>query len=235
MSITTILFDLDGTLLPMDQAVFTQAYFRALTSRAARDGFDPQKLTSTIMTGIVAMVKNRGDVSNEVAFWQCFAETYGPPSLQTLAMFDDFYAHHFEEVRSSCGHEPRAAELIRSLKARGLRLVLATNPIFPRVATESRIRWAGLDLTDFELITTYENASHCKPNPAYYKDILGALDLDPATCLMVGNDVGEDMVAATLGMQVFLLTDCLINTKKADITAYPHGDFDALIAHLSTL
>ena len=34
---------------------------------------------------------------------------------------------------------------------------------------------------------------------------------------MVGNDVGEDMVAEKLGMQVFLLTDCLINIKNVDV------------------
>lgn len=49
--------------------------------------------------------------------------------------------------------------------------MLATNPIFPKVATESRIRWAGLQPEDFELYTTYEKTCHCKPNPAYYTDI----------------------------------------------------------------
>lgn len=52
---------------------------------------------------------------------------------------------------------------------------------------------------------------------------------------MVGNDVREDMVAQQLGMQVFLLTDCIINKAGADISAYPHGGFDALAQYLKSL
>ena len=53
---------------------------------------------------------------------------------------------------------------------------------------------------------------------------------------MVGNDVGEDMVAGTIGMQTFLLTDCLINREEADISGWAHGGFDELlrfIQHIS--
>lgn len=85
---------------------------------------------------------------------------------------------------------------MRELKRRGFGVALATNPIFPSVATESRIRWAGLEPEEFALYTTYENTAYCKPNPAYYRDVAQRLGVDPAACLMVGNDVTEDMVAA---------------------------------------
>jgi hypothetical protein len=52
---------------------------------------------------------------------------------------------------------------------------------------------------------------------------------------MVGNDVREDMIAQSLGMQVFLLTDCLINRDNQDISAYPHGNFDDLKAFINAL
>ena len=97
------------------------------------------------------------------------------------------------------------------------------------MATENRIRWAGLSVDDFELITTYENCHYCKPNPKYYTEILERTGLNPEECLMVGNDVTEDMVAQTIGMKVFLLTHCLINKENQEISAYPHGDFLALI------
>ena len=50
---------------------------------------------------------------------------------------------------------------------------------------------------------------------------------------MVGNDVGEDMVAKNLGMKVFLLTDCLINKSGEDLSAYPHGTFKDLEEYLN--
>lgn len=114
-------------------------------------------------------------------------------------------------------------------------MILATNPIFPAIATESRIRWAGLAPENFELYTTYENSRFCKPNPDYYRDILARCGLQPSECIMVGNDVGDDMVAKELGMQVFLLTDCLINPKNTDVSVYPHGSFQELKAFLLSL
>ena len=52
---------------------------------------------------------------------------------------------------------------------------------------------------------------------------------------MVGNDVGEDMIAGILGMKVFLLTDCLINQAGADISVYPNGSFPELLHYIRSL
>ena len=108
-------------------------------------------------------------------------------------------------------------------------MALATNPIFPAAATESRLRWVGLEPSDFELYTTYERCRYCKPNVNYYQDILDQLELRGAECLMVGNDMTEDTAAAELGMQVFLITDCLINKQGEDVNAWPHGGFEDLV------
>ncbi len=114
----------------------------------------------------------------------------------------------------------------------GHRVVLATNPIFPAIATESRIRWAGLEPSDFEYYTTYENSRFSKPNLKYYEELLQKIGVEAGECLMVGNDVSEDMVAEKLGMKVFLLTDSMINKEGADIERYPHGDFDDLLTYI---
>ena len=126
-----------------------------------------------------------------------------------------------------------AAETVAMLKQAGLRVALATNPIFPSIATEKRIRWAGLKPEDFELFTTYENSKYCKPSLGYYSELLKQLQVAPEECLMVGNDVGDDMVAEALGIQVFLLTDCLINKTDKDISDYHHGSFRQLLAFIS--
>lgn len=113
--------------------------------------------------------------------------------------------------------------------------MLATNPIFPAIATESRMRWAGLSPDDFALYTTYENIGVCKPNLAYYTEVAARIGVAPEECLMVGNDVGDDIVAAELGMKVFLPTDCLINKNNADLSAFPHGGFEELSRYLDSL
>ena len=224
----TILFDLDGTLLPMDQEIFTQDYFRRLAAKLAPRGYDAKKLIDAIWAGTAAMVKNDGSCTNEEAFWRTFSQLMGPQVLEDKPLFEEYYRVEFQQVAKVCGCNPKAKETIERLKRKGYRLALATNPLFPAIATESRIRWAGLKPEDFVLYTTYENTNYCKPNPAYYRDLLVRLDCSPKDCLMVGNDVQEDMVAQTLGMGVFLLTDCLINRKGADLSQFPRGDFDAL-------
>jgi len=146
-----------------------------------------------------------------------------------------FYENEFQGVQSVCGCHPAAAEIVRDLKARGIRVVLATNPVFPAVATESRIRWAGLEPSDFELYTTYENSRYCKPTLAYYEDILASLGVSGEECVMVGNDVSEDMITERLGMKTFLLTDCLINKNGEDISKWAHGGFEELKEFLMQL
>ncbi len=235
MSIKAILFDLDGTLLPMDQEVFVKAYLKQLTTKMAPLGYDPSKLVDAIWAGTAAMVANDGTRSNEEAFWSHFATLFGAQAMQDKPIIDRFYAEEFNLVQSACGFAPMAKTILDRVKASGWMAVLATNPIFPATATENRIRWAGLSPDDFVLYTTYENNRYCKPNPKYYADILQQLDLRPEECVMVGNDATEDVAAAALGIPVFLLTDCLINREEIDISAYPNGSFDALDAYLASL
>lgn len=227
-----VLFDLDGTLLPMDQDVFTGTYFKRLAAYMAPYGYDPKALIDAVWAGTYAMIKNDGSRSNEAAFWAYFTGMFGEKARADEPRFEAFYRTDFQEARAVCGQSPMARAVIDRLKEAGIRVALATNPLFPAIATESRIRWAGLAPEDFEFYTTYENCRYCKPNPKYYADILEWMGLAPGDCLMVGNDVGDDMVARELGMDVFLLTDCLINREGEDISQYPNGDFEALMAYL---
>ena len=233
--ITTVLFDLDGTLLPMDQDVFIKAYFTRVAAKMAPRGYAPKALIDAIWAGTTSMVKNDGSCTNEQAFWATFAAILGEKVRAEEPVLRGFYENEFQGVQSVCGCHPAAAEIVRDLKARDIRVVLATNPVFPAVATESRIRWAGLEPSDFELYTTYENSRYCKPTLAYYEDILTALGVSGEECVMVGNDVSEDMVAERLGMKTFLLTDCLINKNGEDISKWAHGGFEELKAFLMQL
>ncbi len=230
-----VMFDLDGTLLPMDMDEFTVGYFKMLAAKAAPHGYELQSLVKAIWNGVAAMVKNDGHCKDEDAFWEDFANTYGQESLKDKPLFDEFYAKEFQQAKKFCGYNPKAAETVRWIKEQGLRVTLATNPLFPTVATETRIRWTGLEPDEFEFFTTYENIGWCKPNLDYYREVLRRTGLNAEDCLMVGNDVGEDMISARLGMKVFLITDCLINKSGEDISQYPHGSFDDLKDYITEL
>ncbi len=235
MSIKAVLFDLDGTLLPMDQNEFTKCYFTLLATKLAPRGYEAKQLIDAIWSGTAAMVKNNGEKNNETVFWDDFTARYGEKSKDDMPLFEEFYHNEFDGAKVSCGFAPLAAEAVLKIKKKGLRVALATNPIFPAIATEKRICWAGLKPEDFEFYTTYENSCYSKPNPKYYIDIADRLGLAPQECLMVGNDVREDMIAQTVGIKVFLLTDCIINKDDADISVYPSGDFKSLIKYVENL
>ena len=219
----------------MDNDAFTKGYFKLLAAKLAPYGYEPKQLVDAIWAGTASMVKNDGSQSNEAAFWKKFAAIYGEQILADKPLFDEFYRTDFQAAKDLCGMDPNAASTVHTIKEMGLRVALATNPIFPAAATESRIRWAGLKPEDFELYTTYENIGYCKPNPDYYREVAKRLGVKPEECLMVGNDVAEDMIARSIGMQVFLLTDCLINKERKNIAEYPRGSFEQLVQFINTL
>lgn len=230
-----ILFDLDGTLLPADQDEFTAKYFQALAAHTARCGYDAKRVVDCVWKGTLAMLKNKGEDTNENVFWRVFEAEFGEAKSGIKPKFDEFYEHGFNETKALCGFTEKANMAVAAAKARGVPVILATNPIFPIEAQIKRVRWAGVNPDDFALITSYENSRYCKPRPEYYIDIANSFNCRPDECLMIGNDTVDDMTAAKLGMRVFLITDCLINKPDLDISVFPHGDADKLIEFLKAL
>ena len=226
-----ILFDLDGTLLPMDQDEFIGAYFKILVKKFISLGLPASneeeiaKLGKTVWACTYAMMKNDGSCTNEDRFFGTFAALTGIDIAPLKKEFDLFYANEFEAVSAVCGKNPLVRETVDKLKASGYRIAVATNPLFPIRANERRLAWAGLSLAEFEYCTCYENSSYCKPSPEYYKGVLEHLGVQASECLMVGNDVREDMIAEKLGMDTFLITDYVINKDNEDIEKYPHGSW----------
>ena len=226
--IDTVLFDLDGTLLPMDQDKFVNTYLELLARHMAPYGYDPKHLAAAIWACTHAMVLGDGSQTNEEVFWGDFCHIFGENARQDEPIFEEFYASDFAQARTVCGFAPEAARIVRMLKEKGVRMVLATNPLFPAIATRQRIRWAGLEPEDFEIVTTYENSRFCKPNTAYYRELLHKLGAEPENCIMVGNDVDEDVIPAEkIGMGAFLLKNCILNRSGSEVDC-PAGGFAEL-------
>ncbi len=235
MALKAVFFDLDGTLLPMDQNLFVKSYLGSFAQKLVAHGYDPKQFVQAVWMGVSAMVQNDGKRYNETLFWEQFEKIYGQKAFDDMPVMDEFYQKDFDKSKQVCGFNPNAKLVVDEVKNMGLKVVLATNPIFPAVATQKRMSWAGFAPDDFDLYTTYENSRFCKPNLAYYKDMLDQLGLKAEECLMVGNDVTEDMVAQKLGFKVFLLPACIINMDNKDISCYPQGDFNDLLEYIKQL
>lgn len=232
---TTILFDLDGTLLPMQQDEFTTAYFDGLSKKLAPHGYEPKRLIDGVWQGTKAMVMNNGKQTNEQVFWKEFAGLFGDKVYSDIDTFNEFYDTDFDKLKSCCGYNEQVNQIIQTLKEKGFTLVLASNPIFPMAAQKKRMIWAGINPDDFTLITSYENSHYCKPHPLYYKEIIEKIGVKPGDCLMVGNDTTEDAAAMQVGVDFFLLTDCLLNNERKDISKYSRGSFMQLLSYIDNL
>ena len=138
--ITTVLFDLDGTLLPFEQDDFVKIYFSELCRKLAPMGYEPQHTVKSVWGGTKAMVMNDGSRLNSEAFWETFnAMNPGLPDARPAC--DEFYTHEFEKAKASLKYIPDHRPMIERLKSAGLRVVLATNPIFPLDGV--RTAWRG--------------------------------------------------------------------------------------------
>lgn len=222
-----ILFDLDGTLLPLDTAQFINEYLQSVAAAAAAD---PPQLIAALLAGTAAIVADRDPaVTNAEVFWRVFRSRMAD-SLPVLEQgFEAYYAAVFPRLSRLAAPTPLPRQIVGAARKRGLRLVLATNPVFPTSAIRERMRWAGIDDLPWELVTSYENMHSCKPHPEYYREIAAYLGIDPAECLMVGNDAAEDLAAAAAGMPVCLITDYLIDP----VSALPRADWSGTLAEFA--
>lgn len=231
----TIFFDLDGTLLPLREDKFIEIYFQKLATYFAKLGFDPKEFIQVILSGIEAMRYNDGSVTNEEKFWEVFEQKTKRTQEELRKEFEHFYLTEFPAVKESTTCDKRAARIVKVLKEKGYTLAITTNPLFPFLATSQRVAWAGLDKEDFAIITTFENCGFSKPNMKYYQDILDRLNKRAEDVMMIGNDAIEDMIVERLGMDTYLLTDCLINEENIDTSHFKQGTMEDLLQFVMDL
>jgi FMN phosphatase YigB (HAD superfamily) len=223
--IDTILFDLDGTLLPLDMEKFMDIYFHEM-GYMFKDMIDPRLLVKYIWTATEEMVVNTEYKTNEEVFMNKFSELVGGDISKYIERFDIFYDTKFNKVREAVQSQSLVRESISILKEKNYRLVVATNPLFPLKAILHRIEWAGLDSKDFMYISSYEENHYCKPQLHFYKEILGITGKEPEQCMMVGNDVQEDLIALKLGIKTFLIKNYMIHRTQEAIDSTYTGEYE---------
>jgi len=210
------LFDLDGTLLRVNTAEFTAEYLKEV-ALAVTPAVNPDFFTRALLASTSVMIGNRDPgVTNQEVFWKDFRQRMGNRFDNALPFFEEFYASRFQELSRVVRPGASSRPAVEAALGRGLRIVLATQPVFPAAAVQHRMAWAGVDELPWDFVTSYEEMHFCKPHLEYYLEIASRLGVDPRECLMIGNDVQEDLVAASVGMRSCLVTDCLINTQNVD-------------------
>lgn len=208
-----VLFDLDGTLLNINMDEFLQHYFRKMAYMAREAGYNEANLLiECVWRSTYAVIANRDPhLLNEEVFRDHFYRQWPVPREEFEPFFERFYEVGFPQLKEQTRPFPGIPEMMERVFAKGCKVVVATNAVFPLVALQQRLNWAGLESFKFDLITSYEVMHFCKPHPEYYQEIADKLGVKPEECLMVGNDIGEDLPAGTIGMKTFLVEEMLID------------------------
>ncbi|MFQ5616471.1 MAG: HAD-IA family hydrolase [Anaerolineales bacterium] len=202
----TLLLDLDNTLLDNDMKVFIPAYLQGL-SRCLASYAEPERVVESLLAATMRMIENdRPNRTLKETFDTHFYPSLGLDYHLLQEPIAAFYHHEHPKLRALTQARSQAVELIRSALARGYRIAIATNTLFPQTATYQRLEWAGFppDKYPFEHITTYETSHFAKPNPAYYAEILAYLGWPDEPVIMVGDDLKQDIGGANqLGISTF--------------------------------
>ncbi|OQY23990.1 MAG: hypothetical protein B6I35_02510 [Anaerolineaceae bacterium 4572_32.2] len=221
-----ILFDLDDTLLGNPMETFMPAYFQGIGAHVAHL-IPPKRLLSELMHASRVMMGNDGSgPTNEEVFAAAFYPALGYEREELEPIFERFYAKGFPKLQSLTQQRPEARRLVEWSFERGLQVVIATNPLFPRTAIEQRIVWAGVPVTEFDyaLVTTYEDMHATKDHPAYYSEILARLGRQPDECLMVGDNWAWDVaMPASVGIPAYWIADPGEAPPEGDVSPVGQG------------
>lgn len=205
------MFDLDGTLLPVGQDFFYNDYPDAAAPYFAHVT-DSKTFRDALLQSTWDMVNNLNPrLPNLEAFRLSFEPKLGQDWEVLWSIFDRFYNEGFPKLQSLVPRTEIARKVVKQCLDQGWQIILATNPIFPVDAVKERMRWCMVDDLPWQFITTLEHMHFCKPHIQYYQEILDRMELEPENCVMIGNDMQEDMVASRLGIKTILVEDFCIN------------------------
>lgn len=218
-----VFFDLDGTLLPMELDEFLGTYYRRLAGFVGAHGYDVESFVPALNAGIKTMMAIDDGRANADKFWEAFFARFDAPKEDMRPLVDRFYREEFGRIGENVAPNEHMVAAVNALAEKGYPLVLATMPLFPRVAVEWRLRWAGVDPAAFSRITTFENSASTKPKLAYFAENLAACGLRGEDVLMAGNNTVEDLAILGLGADAFLVTDHLLDPAHLDLATVKHG------------
>ncbi|MBN2395693.1 MAG: HAD family hydrolase [Candidatus Atribacteria bacterium] len=201
-----ILFDLDNTLILFDEVKFFKAYIHKVAPIMS-DIVSPATLWQMVLKSTKAVLHNDGKLTNKDVFFRTFTKGLEDQTQEIWNRFLRFYNNEFDQLKSLVIVNKGITEIFSLLYQKKIKIVIASNPFWPRVAMEKRMEWAGLNKEKVDLVTHMENMHFCKPRLEYYQEICNKINEQPENCLIVGDDPINDMVAGKLKMKTFLATD----------------------------
>ena len=202
--IRTVLFDLDGTLLDIDVDNFIETYTRSVAERLMPD--DKERGLAVLAGSTYAMLAPEvNEDSNQACLLRKLSDTLDRSPADLWRAIHHASKEILPGLRAMAKPIAGAADVVRAMHERGLKVVVATMPIYPRDVMLERLRWAGVQSDWIDHVACLEANRSAKPHRSYFLEMADAVGAQAEECLMVGDDEDQDMPALSAGMAVHLL------------------------------
>jgi len=208
--IRCVFFDLDGTLIDYVSVERAISYFGEFSRFLCEElGLNSAHEEQLISGAVGAIFDPHPGQTNQQAFDAFCAQSLA--NNARFARYQELFAHFFAEIFPTLRSNEQPAfynrEAIVACRERGLKVAIASQPLFCAAAINARVAWAGLADLQIPLASSSETAYSVKPRLDYYLELAQRLEVAPRECLMVGNEDYNDMTASQVGMTTFYVGD----------------------------
>jgi FMN phosphatase YigB (HAD superfamily) len=205
--LTTILFDMDNTLLENHNETFSPGFFGGLASY-----IDPPVSIDVLLHAFEVtdeQIDNYadGDLTTCQLWRQTFYREVGRDDSDIHPQVMRYLAEGFPKLESLTRQIPYARRVVELAFEKSFEVVIATGMYLPQSCLEQRLKWAGVPASEFSyrFLTSWDNMHTGKATSAYYVEVLKHIDRQPSECLMIGDSLKVDMIPALeIGIPAYL-------------------------------
>jgi putative hydrolase of the HAD superfamily len=221
--VEAVIFDWGGTLTPW-VTVDDRVWWRVAARLVGPD--DAERAGALLRAADAEMWRRSREEHRSATLAEVFAAGGVPSDELAHTAYDAEWEH-------ATFLDPEVPELLTRLRARGLRIGVLSNTLWPRSRHEQIFARDAVDkLIDAAVYTS--EIPWTKPHPEAFRAIMAALGVtEPAHCVFVGDRPFDDIFGAhQAGMRTVLVPHSPIPDVQRGHT---DGEPDAVIAHLADL
>lgn len=200
-----IIFDLDGTLL--DTVGLWNEIDREIISTF---GTKPAPDLKTIQTERDRIINNAQDPHPYIAYCEYLKAHYAA-TLDAQSLYDERYRIADDFLVNRVDYKPAAPEFLKALKARGLKLAVASttrgkNIEIYRTKNRHLLEKAPFDEM-FEVIYSRNDAERIKPDPEIHLRLMCEFNVTPQECLIFEDSLVGAQAAHAAGIECAVIYD----------------------------
>lgn len=221
-----IIFDLDGTLL--DTVGLWNEIDREIISTF---GTKPAPDLKTIQTERDRIINNAQDPHPYIAYCEYLKAHYAA-TLDAQSLYDERYRIADDFLINRVDYKPAAPEFLKALKARGLKLAVASttrgkNIEIYRTKNRHLLEKAPFDEM-FEVIYSRNDAERIKPDPAIHLRLMCEFNVTPQECLIFEDSLVGVQAAQAAGIECAVIYDQYSDDDRDELNRladYRFNDF----------